>query len=43
VPERLAATAQGINDPAISIRGDRLAYTQFLGDTNIWRIDLSAL
>jgi Tol biopolymer transport system component/DNA-binding winged helix-turn-helix (wHTH) protein len=42
VPERLAATAQGINDPAISLRGDRLAYTQFLGDTNIWRIDLSA-
>ena len=34
-PERLAATGQGINDPAISRRGDRLAYTQFLGDTNI--------
>jgi Tol biopolymer transport system component/DNA-binding winged helix-turn-helix (wHTH) protein len=40
-PERLAATGHGINDPAISRRGDRLAYTQFLGDTNIWRFDLS--
>jgi Tol biopolymer transport system component/DNA-binding winged helix-turn-helix (wHTH) protein len=41
-PERLAATGQGISDPAISRRGERLAYTQFLGDTNITRLDLSA-
>jgi Tol biopolymer transport system component len=41
MPERLATSGYGISDPAISRQGNRLAYTQFLGDTNIWRLDLS--
>lgn len=41
-PERLAGSGQGISDPSISRQGKQLAYTQFLLDTNIWRLDLSA-
>jgi Tol biopolymer transport system component len=41
-PERLAGSGHGIRDPSISRQGNRLAYTQFLEDTNIWRLDLSA-
>ncbi len=40
-PERLPLSGHGITDPAITRQGSRLAYTQFLGDTNIWRFDLS--
>jgi Tol biopolymer transport system component/DNA-binding winged helix-turn-helix (wHTH) protein len=41
-PKRLAGSGHGISNPAISRQGNRLAYTQFLGDTNIWRLDLSS-
>jgi Tol biopolymer transport system component len=40
-PERLAGSAHGIVDPAISRQGNRLVYTQSMVDTNIWRFDLS--
>ncbi len=39
--ERLALSGHGVSFLAISRRGNRLAYTQFLGDANIWRLDLS--
>ena len=40
-PERLGGSGHGVSDPTISRQGNRLAYTQFLEDTNIWRLDLS--
>jgi Tol biopolymer transport system component/DNA-binding winged helix-turn-helix (wHTH) protein len=39
-PERLPTIGQNVISPAISRQGDRLAYTQALDDTNIWRLPL---
>jgi len=41
-PELASAIGQDVFGPAISPRGDRLAYTQTLDDSDIWRIDLNA-
>jgi len=41
-PERASAIGQDVFGPAISPRGDRLAYTQTLNDSDIWRIELNA-
>jgi eukaryotic-like serine/threonine-protein kinase len=41
-PERLEIAGQIVLNPAISRRGDRLAYGQVISDVNIWRIDLSS-
>jgi Tol biopolymer transport system component/DNA-binding winged helix-turn-helix (wHTH) protein len=40
-PERAPVFSQGLVQPAISYRGNQLAYTESLGDTNIWRISVS--
>ena len=39
-PERLAAIGLNGAHPAISSRGNRLAYAQALSDINIWRIEI---
>jgi Tol biopolymer transport system component len=38
-PQPLFTSVQGLN-PAISRRGDRLAYTRILEDENIWRVEV---
>ena len=38
-PERLAAGGENPSSPAIARQGQRLAYAQWLTDTNIWRIE----
>jgi Tol biopolymer transport system component/DNA-binding winged helix-turn-helix (wHTH) protein len=40
-PERVAAYAQYLTHPAISRQGNRLAWTQSLEDSNIWRIEIT--
>ncbi len=40
-PERLSATGDHIYSPAISRQGNRLAYTQYSWDQNIWRFEVS--
>ena len=39
-PERLTVGGDSAGQLSISRQGDRLAYVQGLGDTNIWRIEL---
>ena len=39
-PERVEGVGHDVLAPAVSPRGDRLAYTEARNDTNIWRIDL---
>lgn len=41
-PERIETVGNDVISPAISLRGNRLAYTQALDDINIWRIELNA-
>jgi Tol biopolymer transport system component len=41
-PERLAVTGQNAYSPAISRRGNRLAYNVAFLDSNIWRLDRSS-
>ncbi len=36
-PERFAVGGENVHDAALSRQGDRLAYSQELADTNIWR------
>src|SRR5262245_20776799 len=38
-PERLTAAGDNVYSPAISRQGNRIAYTQLAGDTNIWRFE----
>ena len=40
-PERIEAVGKRILSPAISPDGNRLAYTQNLGDDNIWRFEIN--
>lgn len=42
MPERLTAMGQNVSGPAVSSQGNRLAFTQSLDDSNIWRIELNA-
>jgi Tol biopolymer transport system component/DNA-binding winged helix-turn-helix (wHTH) protein len=39
-PTRVEVFAQGLTHPAISRRGDRLAWTHTSLDTNIWRVEM---
>lgn len=39
-PERLTAVGLNAVQPAVSRRGNRLAYTQVLLDSNIWRVEI---
>ncbi len=39
-PERLTAAGDNVYSPAISRQGNRIAYTQRSGDTNIWRFEI---
>ncbi|MHC4540161.1 MAG: serine/threonine protein kinase, partial [Planctomycetota bacterium] len=39
-PEPLAGIAETALDPTIPAQGNRLAYTQYNPDTNIWRLEL---
>ena len=41
-PERVAGVGLNASNPAISRRGDRLAYTQVLADHNIWRFEVES-
>ena len=41
-PVRIETVGKDVVSPAVSPRGDRLAYTQTLDDVNIWRIELDA-
>ena len=41
-PERVAGVGLNASSPAISRRGDRLAYTQVLADDNIWRFEVES-
>jgi Tol biopolymer transport system component/TolB-like protein len=41
-PERVAVAGQNVYSPAISLRGNRLAYNVSFADSNIWRIDRRA-
>jgi Tol biopolymer transport system component len=41
-PEQLPFAGTSVFSPAISRSGNRLAYAQFHGDTNIWRLSLSS-
>ena len=41
-PARVEVFAQGLTQPAISRRGDRLAWTHTSIDTNIWRVEAHA-
>jgi Tol biopolymer transport system component/DNA-binding winged helix-turn-helix (wHTH) protein len=41
-PELANRVGVDVSDPALSIRGERMAYTQTLDDLNIWRIELDA-
>src|SRR5215510_6769248 len=41
-PERLPTIGQSVGSPAISRQGGHLAYTQYLDDQNIWRLELDA-
>jgi Tol biopolymer transport system component/DNA-binding winged helix-turn-helix (wHTH) protein len=41
-PDRLAVGGDNAANPAISSRGNRLAYEQRVQDANIWRIDVAA-
>ena len=40
-PRRVEVFAQGLTHPAISPRGDRLAWTHTSVDTNIWRVEVA--
>ncbi len=40
-PERLSATGDHLYSPAIARHGNRLAYTQYSWDQNIWRFEVS--
>jgi Tol biopolymer transport system component len=40
-PERVEAYAQYLTHPAVSRQGNRLAWTQSLEDSNIWRIEIT--
>jgi Tol biopolymer transport system component/DNA-binding winged helix-turn-helix (wHTH) protein len=39
-PEPVATGLENAYDPSVSAHANRLAYTQILTDTNIWRLDL---
>jgi Tol biopolymer transport system component/DNA-binding winged helix-turn-helix (wHTH) protein len=39
-PERLLYAGEGANDPTVSARGSRLAFTRFKADINIWSLRL---
>jgi Tol biopolymer transport system component len=39
-PQKLPFTANNATEPALSLRGNRLAYTEYRFDTNIWSMDL---
>ena len=39
-PERVETVGNGVVGPAVSLHGNRLAYTQDVDDINIWRIEL---
>lgn len=39
-PNRIETVGKDVVSPAVSLQGDRLAYTQTLDDVNIWRIEL---
>jgi len=39
-PERLTAAGDNVYSPAISRQGNRIAYTQYNVDTNIWRFEI---
>jgi Tol biopolymer transport system component/DNA-binding winged helix-turn-helix (wHTH) protein len=41
-PERVETVGNDVISPALSARGNRLAYTQTLDDINIWQIELDA-
>jgi Tol biopolymer transport system component/DNA-binding winged helix-turn-helix (wHTH) protein len=41
-PERVETIGNDVLSPALSLQGNRLAYTQTLDDINIWRIELDA-
>jgi Tol biopolymer transport system component/DNA-binding winged helix-turn-helix (wHTH) protein len=41
-PERVPTIGQSVGSPAISRQGAHLAYTQYLDDQNIWRLELDA-
>ncbi|MCI0389689.1 MAG: winged helix-turn-helix domain-containing protein [Acidobacteria bacterium] len=41
-PERVDTVGNDVLSPALSPKGNRLAYTQALDDVNIWRIELDA-
>ncbi|HKQ78890.1 MAG TPA: protein kinase, partial [Blastocatellia bacterium] len=38
-PERITAAGDNVYSPAISRQGNRIAYTQYNEDTNIWRFE----
>ncbi|MGH9938211.1 MAG: protein kinase domain-containing protein, partial [Blastocatellia bacterium] len=40
-PELVGATGSSVQFPVVSTRGDRLAFTQLINDTNIYRVDLT--
>jgi Tol biopolymer transport system component/DNA-binding winged helix-turn-helix (wHTH) protein len=42
-PERVETGGNDAISPALSLTGNRLAYTQTLDDLNIWRIELDAM
>jgi Tol biopolymer transport system component/serine/threonine protein kinase len=41
-PELAEAIGSSVQYPIVSSRGDRLAFTQLINDTNIYRVDLTA-
>ncbi|MGH9843102.1 MAG: protein kinase domain-containing protein [Blastocatellia bacterium] len=41
-PELVEAIGSSVQFPAVAPRGDRLAFTQLINDTNIYRVDLTA-
>ncbi len=41
-PERVDTVGADVLSPALSLQGNRLAYTQALDDINIWRFELDA-
>lgn len=41
-PRRVDTIGKDVVSPAVSLQGDRLAYTQTLDDMNIWRVELDS-
>lgn len=41
-PERIDTVGKAVQSPAVSLHGNRLAYTQLFDDVNIWQIELDS-